>query len=139
MKKGLWLFLLLSLVCVCMMMGFTGCSSSSSSSTSPSTPVDVTGDWEVAAVGWGNLVYHLTQDAQGNITGTIDRSAADGGTDTGTVTSGSNVDNNITINAVFDDGMTLSLTGRASDANNMSGTYTDSQGSSDAWSATRRV
>ena len=124
---------LLGLVVFGMMV--SGCSSSSSSS-SPSTLFDVTGTWEVAAVGMGNLVFHLTQDAQGNISGTVDRSVV-GASDTGTITGGSNTNNNITINITFSDGMTATFTGTVTDANNMNGRYTDSQQNTDAWSATR--
>ena len=113
----------------------SGCSSSSSSS-SPSKLFDVTGIWVVEKVGMGNLVFHLNQDAQGNISGTVDRSVV-GASDNGTITGGSNTNNNITIDIRFDDGMTATFTGTVTDVNNMNGRYTDSQNSSDAWSATR--
>ncbi len=132
MKRHVFLALLGLAVFVAIL---TGCSNGSSSS-SPSTLYDVTGDWEVAAVGMGNLVFHLNQNAQGAISGTVDRSVV-GGSDNGTITGGSNTNNNITINITFDDGMTATFTGTVTDANNMNGRYTDSQNGSDAWSATR--
>ena len=143
MKRNAVVFTLLSLCLVTIMMFSSGCGDGDGNGgTSPSaTPVDVTGTWEASGPGLGLWVMNLIQDAQGNITGTVDRASAAGGTDNGTVTSGLNSNNNITITILFDDQMTLELTGVASDANNMSGTYRSyydpNAVDTDAWSATR--
>ena len=143
MKRNIVVFILLSLCLVAVMMFSSSCGDGDGDGgTSPSTtPVDVTGTWEVSGPGLGLTVLHLIQDANGNITGTVDRAVPSGGYDYGAVTSGSNINNNITITIVFDDLQTLELTGIASDANNMNGTYRSyydpSAVDTDAWSATR--
>jgi hypothetical protein len=143
MKRNLAVFTLLSLCLVAIMVFSVSCGDDDDddNGTSPTTLFDVTGTWEASGPGLGLWVLHLVQDAQGNITGTVDRASAAGGWDNGTVTSGSNTNNNITINILFDDQMTLELTGTASDANNMSGTYRSyydpNSVDTDVWSATR--
>jgi hypothetical protein len=134
MKRHIFLFTLLSL-CLVGAMILSGCGDGDDSTT-PTTLYDVTGTWEVGAVGLGNLVLILTQDASGNITGTALR-----GGDGGVVTSGSNTNNSITITILFDDQQTLILTGTVRDANNMDGTYQSyydpNAVDTDVWSATR--
>ena len=124
MKRNLIVLSLLSLCLVAIML-FASCNGGGgSSSTTPSVLYDATGTWQV---GWapganmGMLVLFLTQDAGGNITGTVERATATGGWDPGTITSGSNVNNVITITILMSDQMTIILEGRITDANNMSG------------------
>ena len=132
MKSKSLTLLLFSLGLIAIMM-LSGCGGSSSSTSPSTTPVDVTGTWNVGSDGLGALVLTLAQDVNGNITGTATRTA-----DAGTIT-GSNISNNITLTITFPDGMILTMTGVVSDNNNMSGTYNDNWGQSNnaAWSATR--
>lgn len=134
MKRNVCLLTLLSL-CLTFALILPGCGDDDDS-TSPATLYDATGTWEVGAVGLGNLVLILIQDASGNITGTALR-----GGDSGTVTSGSNTNNSITITILFVDQMTLILTGTVRDADNMDGTYQSyydpNAVDTDVWSATR--
>lgn len=143
MKKKSFLLMLLSLCLAFVMVFAIGCGDDDGDGdvTGPTTLIDVTGDWEISGPGLGLNVLHLVQDTQGNITGTVDRAVATGGWDNGTVTSGSNVNNTINITIVYDDGMTLELTGVLSDANTVSGTYRSyydpSAVDTDAWSGGR--
>lgn len=146
MKKKSWLLLLLSLSLALSLVILGGCGDDDDDDndvTTPSTLVDVTGNWEFSGPGMGLMVLHLVQDASGNITGTVDRASAEGGTDTGEITAGSNVNNTINITIVFDDGQTLELTGTVTDANTMSGTYRSyydpSAVDEDSWTATRQT
>jgi hypothetical protein len=123
MKKNVFKLVVLSFGLV-MMMIFASCNDGGgSSSTTPTVLYDVTGTWEVGTTGTQNLVLHLTQDGQGNITGTVDRSVASGGYDYGTIISGSNVDNTINIHATFATEHYI-FDGAVTDATNMSGTIT---------------
>jgi hypothetical protein len=136
MKRHVFLFTLLSL-CLVGVMILSGCGDGDDDNgTTPSVLYDVSGTWNVGSVGLGNLVLILAQDASGNITGTALR-----GGDGGTVTSGSNTNNSITITILFVDQMTLILTGTVRDADNMDGTYQSyydpNAVDTDVWSATR--
>lgn len=144
MKRNIIVFSLLSLCLVAIML-FASCNGGDDGDSSPSVLYDATGTWEV---GWapgadmGMLVLYLTQDAGGNITGTVERATIAGGWDTGTITSGSNVNNAITITILFEDQMTLILEGTITDANNMSGSsrnyYGDPNTADTAdWAATK--
>ena len=124
MKRNIIVLSLLSLCLVAIML-FASCNDGGgSSSTTPSVLYDATGTWNV---GWapganmGMLRLFLTQDANGNITGTVERATLTGGWDPGTITSGSNVNNAITITILMSDQMTIILDGTITDANNMSG------------------
>lgn len=145
MKKRSWLLLLLSLSLVLSLVLLGGCGDDDDDDdvTTPSTLIDVTGNWEFSGSGMGLMVLHLTQAANGNISGNVDRASAAGGTDTGTITTGSNVNNAITLTIVFDDSQTLELTGTVTDANTMSGTYRSyydpAAVDTDAWTATRQT
>jgi hypothetical protein len=123
MKRNVLTRVLLSL-CLVTLTIFASCNSGGSSSTTPTTLYDVTGTWFVGkSSGASNVVLHLTQDAQGNITGTVDRSVSSGGHDTGTIISGSNVNNTINIHALFGT-MHYIFEGTVRDADNMDGTLT---------------
>ena len=124
MKRNVFKLVVLSLGLVTMMI-FASCNGGGggSSSTTPTTLYDVTGTWEVGTTSTQNLVLHLTQDGQGNITGTVDRSVASGGYDYGTVISGSNVNNTINIHVLFATQHYI-FDGTVTDATNMSGTLT---------------
>lgn len=143
MKKT-WLHLLLSLFLAISLLLLGGCSDDDDDNdvTTPTTRFDVTGDWGLSGPGLGLIVLHLVQDGNGNITGTVDRANTAGGTDTGNITAGSNVNNTINITILFADNMTLELTGTVTDANTMSGTYRSyydpSAVDEAAWSATRQ-
>jgi hypothetical protein len=59
-------------LCVMTVLMMSGCGSeSSSSSTSPTTVIDVTGAWNLALESYPPMTLNLTQDANGNITGTV--------------------------------------------------------------------
>ena len=144
MKKRSWLVLLLSLSLLFSLVFVGGCGDDDDDDvTTPSTLIDVTGDWNFSGSGMGLVVLHLTQAASGNISGTVDRATTEGTSDTGNITSGSNVNNAINITIVFADGMTLELTGTVTSANAMSGTYRSyydpAAVSQDAWTATRQI
>ena len=144
MKRNIVVLSLLSL-CLVAIMIFASCNGGGSSSTTPTTLYDATGTWEV---GWapganmGMLRLFLTQDANGNITGTVERATLTGGWDAGTITSGSNVNNAITITILMSDQMTIILEGTITDASNMSGSsrnyYGDPNTADTAdWAATK--
>jgi hypothetical protein len=142
MKKYASLCLLLSFCAVFLMVA--GCDDGgSSSSTSPATLYDVTGTWEVATSSVSsNLVLHLSQDAQGTITGTADRSSTLG-YDYGTVIAGSNNNNTIYIHVLFTTHH-FEFNGTVNDANNMGGMLENYYEPKDqnrvyeeAWTATR--
>ncbi len=145
MKRNVFILALLSLCLVAVMVFSSSCGDGGGDGgTSPTQLFDVTGTWEV---GWGpganmgNLVLHLTQDANGNITGNVERSVP-GGYDRGTITSGLNANNAITITILFDDQQTLILEGTVTGANNMGGTsrnyYGDPNTADTAdWAATK--
>ncbi len=106
--------LVFSILVVCglsLMLVLTGCKKSSSS-TSPGTLYSLTGTWQFSPnADWAYLILYLTQSGQ-NVTGTADRAApAGGGHDTGTVTSGTNIDNQVTITVQFEDMQILELSG----------------------------
>ena len=145
MKRNLIVLSLLSLCLVAIML-FASCNGDGgSSSTTPSVLYDATGQW---LVGWapganmGMLRLFLTQDASGTITGTVERATLTGGWDPGTITSGSNVNNAITITILMSDQMTIILDGTITDADNMSGSsrnyYGDPNTADTAdWAATK--
>jgi hypothetical protein len=124
MKKNVFKLVVLSL-CLVTLTIFASCNDGgSSSSTTPSVLYDVTGRWLVAtASGSSNVALNLTQDAQGNITGTVDRSLSSGAYDTGNIISGSNVNNTINIHALFGTQHYI-FDGTVTDATNMSGMLT---------------
>lgn len=132
------------LVCSLMVMvGMTGCGGDDDddSPTTPTTPYSVTGRWEVARTsGWAYLVLNLTQTGQ-NITGTVERAALSGaGNDGGTITSGTNVNNVITITIQYDDMQNNVLTGTITNATTMGGTFTsfypnETPSASEVWGA----
>jgi hypothetical protein len=125
MKKTIILALIMSL-CV---LGLTACSESSSSS-SPSVLINITGTWEVGAPGLA-VVWTITQDGNGNLTGTAARTG-----DVGILT-GTNNNNTINIHVVYSDA-TVDFTGTVVDNDNMNGTYSDSYGTTgENWAATR--
>jgi hypothetical protein len=133
MKKHVWIAIILSVCLVCMLT-LGGCKSSSddddNGTTTPVTLYDVTGTWMISAPGLA-VVWTLTQDAGGNITGTAARTA-----DTGTIT-GTNVNNAITIDVTYQDA-TAQFTGNVQNENLMSGTYSDSYGTTgEVWSGVR--
>jgi hypothetical protein len=123
MKRNVLTFVVLSL-CLVMLTIFASCNGGGgSSSTTPTTLHDVTGSWYVGTSGGStNLVLNLTQDTQGNITGTMNRGTSIG-TDTGTIISGSNVNNTINIHVLFGTQHYI-YEGKVKDADNMSGTLT---------------
>lgn len=143
MKKKSFLLMLLSLCLALTMVFAVSCGDDDDDSpTTPTTPINVTGTWEISGPGLGLNVLHLVQTGQ-TITGTVDRAVAAGGWDYGAITAGSNVNNTISITIVYDDMMTLELTGTLSDANTVSGTYRSyydpSAVDTDSWTGTRRV
>ena len=100
MKRNVLTLILLSL-CLVMLTIFASCNGGGSSSTTPTTLYDVTGTWYIGTSGGStNLVLYLTQDAQGNITGTLARGTSIGA-DTGPIISGSNVNNQVNIHVTF--------------------------------------
>ena len=128
--------LILSL-CLVIIMIFASCNGGNggSSSTTPAPLYNVTGRWEVGGPGI-LLVLHLTQNADGSITGTGDAGGY-GGTVTGT-----NVNNKIHLIMTYSDGMVCVFDGDVEDANNMRGRYSvywdpNNPFQEDAWSATR--
>jgi hypothetical protein len=137
MKKKTLLLMLLSLCLALTMVLAIGCSDDDDDDdvTGPSTPINISGIWQVAADNWGNLVLTITEDASGNITGTASRSITGGETITGVVT-GTNVNNTVSITVTFDAEF-ITLNGTVDAQNAMSGTYTDFQGDSAGWTATR--
>lgn len=127
MKKKTFLLMLLSLCLALTMVFAVGCGDDDDDDdddpTGPiSTPVDVTGRWEISGPGLGLNVLHLTQTGQ-TITGTVDRAAPGGGWDNGEITSGSNINNVVNITIVYDDMQTLELTGNITSATHIEGTY----------------
>jgi hypothetical protein len=145
MKRNIIVLSLLSLCLVAIML-FASCNGGDGDGdSSPSELYNATGTWNV---GWapganmGMLVLYLTQDASGTITGTVERATLTGGWDPGTITSGSNVNNAITITILMSDQMTIILEGTITDANNMSGSsrnyYGDPNTADTAdWAATK--
>ena len=145
MKRTVFLFTLLSL-CLVFAMILPGCGDGDDDGdSSPSELYNATGTWNV---GWapganmGMLVLYLTQDASGTITGTVERATLTGGWDPGTITSGSNVNNAITITILMSDQMTIILEGTITDANNMSGSSRNYYGNPNTadtadWAATK--
>jgi hypothetical protein len=141
MKKHVSLLVLLSF-CVGTFLMLAGCDGGSSS-TSPAPLYNVTGTWEVATASVSsNLVLHLSQDAQGTITGTADRSSTLG-YDYGNVIAGSNLNNEIYIHVLFTTHH-YEFSGTVRDADNMSGNLINYYEPKDqnrvyeeAWGATR--
>ncbi len=139
-RNALWGFVL-----VLVAMSIIGCGGDDDNDnpTVPATRVDLTGTWEISGPGLGLNVLYLTQDASGAISGTVDRAVTDGGWDRGVVAFGSNLNNNLTISILYDDLMTVELTGKATSQNNIGGTYKSyydpASVSQDAWSGTRRT
>lgn len=130
--------LILSLVglVVVGMLGITGCSSSSSDPD----PLDVTGTWVIEPVGDALMTAVLVHTGT-TITGTVSTipvyAIAIQGTTAAPV--GSTNPRTITLIVDFNDGRRSTLTGTVSDNNmTMSGTYTDTQGGSDTWTATKQ-
>ena len=147
MKRNLIVLSLLSLCLVAIML-FASCNGGGgSSSTTPSVLYDATGTWEVGWAPGANmamLVLFLTQDANGTITGRVERALPGGaGWDKGDIQPGSsNINNNLTIRILMEDQMTIILEGTITDANNMNGSSrsyyneTDVPGTAD-WAATK--
>jgi hypothetical protein len=112
--------------------GLSGCDSDSDDSTSPITLYNITGTWIIAAPGLA-AVWTITQDASGNLTGTSARTG-----DTGTLT-GTNINNTVTIHVYYaSDNASEDFTGTVASNNDMSGTYSDSYGTTgEGWTALR--
>ncbi len=130
MGKIIRIILVVSL-CMLAFAGLPGCSSSNGDD--PVTPVelfDITGEWFMASAGL-QVVWTIVQDAAGNLTGIAGRA-----TDIGVLT-GTNINNAVTIHVVYDDA-TEDFTGLVSTNDQMSGTYSDSYGTTgEGWTAVR--
>jgi hypothetical protein len=131
--------LILSLVglVVIGMLGITGCSSSSSDPD----PLDVTGTWVIQPVGdavMTAVLVHTGTIITGQVSSVPVYAIAIQGTTAAPV--GSTNPRTVTLIVDFNDGRQSTLTGTVSDDNDtMTGTYTDTQGGSDSWTATKQL
>lgn len=134
MKKRVLTWMVLSLFLVGF-LGLVGCSKDSDPD-----PLNVTGTWTIVPIGDATMTAVLTHSGT-TITGTVTDASNYAQTISGstTATSGSLRPRDITLTVTFSDGRVSTLTGTVSSNNNsMEGRYNDTQGGSDAWTATRQ-
>ena len=135
MRKRLLTSLILGLVVVSL-LAFTGCKSSDDDPD----PLDVNGTWVIIPIGDVTMTAVLTHI--GNvITGTVSDvgNYATGISGSTTAAAGSTNPRTITLVITFSDGRGSTLTGTVNDNNSsMSGTYLDTQGGTDVWTATKQ-
>jgi hypothetical protein len=137
MKKHLFSLSVLSLVLMAAMLLIVSCDSGDDNPD----PLSVTGIWTIVSSACADLTANLTHTLSG-IAGTVTDAANYAVTIGGTSnmpagsTSGSR---SVTLTVTFTDGMWVRFTGNVSDDNTqIAGTYTNSQGISDSFTARRQ-
>lgn len=135
MKPRFLLSLMIGLVVVSM-LAFTGCSKDDDDPD----PLNVNGTWSIVPVGDAVMTAVLTHSGTA-ITGTVTTVPVYAETITGFTSApvGTTKPRDITLVVTFNDGRSSTLTGTVADNNkSMSGTYLDTQGGSDSWTATKQ-